>query len=137
MESVLQVQNPGVTDNFFDLGGHSLLAVKLLARINQSLGRNLPLVSVFQAPTIEQMAQLLRQQGWKPLGESLVVVQAKGSKPPFFCVHGFAGCARLAAHLGPDQPVYGLVQGLDGNRFFTRVEELATHYSKGHQSGLS
>ena len=76
------------------------------------------------------MAQLLRQQGWKPLGESLVVVQPNGSKPPFFCVHGYAGCARLAAHLGQDQPVYGLVQGLDGNRFYTRVEELAAHYLK-------
>jgi thioesterase domain-containing protein len=129
-ESLLHVEHAGVTDNFFDLGGHSLLAVKLLAQINQSFGRNLPLVSVFQAPTVEQMASLLRQQGWKPLGESLVVVQPNGSNPPFFCVHGIVGCPRLATYLGQDQPLYGLVQGLDGNRFFTRVEDLAAHYLK-------
>jgi amino acid adenylation domain-containing protein len=129
-KSLLHVEHAGVTDNFFDLGGHSLLAVKLLAQIKQSFGRDLPLVSVFQAPTIEQMAQLLRQQGWKPLGESLVVVQPNGSRPPFFCVHGIVGYRRLAAYLEQDQPLYGLVQGLDGNRFFTRVEELAAHYLK-------
>ena len=129
-ESLLQVERVSVKDNFFDLGGHSLLAVKLLAHINQSLGRNLPVVSVFQAPTVEQMAQLVRQQGWKSPGESLVVVQPSGSKPPFFCVHGYAGYTGLAAHLGHDQPVYGLVQGLEGNRFYTRVEDLAAHYLK-------
>jgi len=127
-ESLLQLERVGVKDNFFELGGHSLPAVKLLAQINQSLGRNLPLVSVFQAPTVELMAQLLRQQGWTSPGESLVVVQPNGAKPPFFCVHGFASYTRLAVHLGQDQPVYGLVQGLDGNRFYTRVEELAAHY---------
>ena len=133
-ESLLQVERVSVKDNFFDLGGHSLLAVKLLAHINQSLGRNLSVVSVFQAPTVEQMAQLLRQQGWKSPGESLVVVQPNGSKPPFFCVHGYAGYTGLAAHLGQDQPVYGLVQGLDGNRFYTQVEELAAHYLKDVKS---
>jgi aspartate racemase len=129
-ESLLQVERVSVKDNFFDLGGHSLLAVKLLAHINQSLGRNLSVVSVFQAPTVEQMAQLVRQEGWKSPGESLVVVQPNGSKPPFFCVHGYAGYTGLAAHLGHDQPFYGLVQGLEGNRFYTRVEDLAAHYLK-------
>jgi len=133
-ESLLQVERVSVKDNFFDLGGHSLLAVKLLAHINHSLGRNLSVVSVFQAPTVEQMAQLVRQQGWKSPGESLVVVQPNGSKPPFFCVHGYAGYTGLVTHLGQDQPVYGLVQGLDGKRFYTRVEDLAAHYLRDVRS---
>ena len=50
--------------------------------------------------------------------------------PHFFVCMDRPAISGLAAHLGQDQPVYGLVQGLDGNRFFTRVEELAAHYLK-------
>ena len=127
-ESLLQVERVSIQDNFFELGGHSLLAVKLLAHINQAIGQELPLVSVFQASTVEQMASLIRLRGWTSPGESLVTVQPNGLRPPFFCVHGYAGYAGLAAHLGHEQPVYGLVQGLEGNRFYTRVEDLAAHY---------
>jgi aspartate racemase len=127
-ESLLQIERVSIQDNFFELGGHSLLAVKLLAHINQAIGRELPLLSVFQASTVEQMASLIRLRGWTSPGESLVTVQPNGLRPPFFCVHGYAGYAGLAAHLGHEQPVYGLVQGLEGNRFHTRVEDLAAHY---------
>lgn len=129
-ESLLKRERVGLGDNFFELGGHSLLAVRLLTQINQAMRRNLPLASVFQAPTIEQMASLIRQEGWTPTGQSLVTVQPNGSRPPFFCVHGYAGYHGLAAHLGPDQPFYGLIQGLDGKKFYTRVEDLAAHYLK-------
>jgi len=129
-EALLKVERVGVKDNFFDVGGHSLLAVRLLAQVNQATRRNLPLVSVFQAPTVEQMAKLVHEEGWTPPGQSLVVVQPNGSRPPFFCVHGYAGYSGLASHLGPDQPLYGLIQGLDGKKFYTRVEDLASHYLK-------
>lgn len=48
----------GTTDNFFDHGGHSLLAVELLARIQQSTGRKLPFATLFEAPTVREMATL-------------------------------------------------------------------------------
>ncbi|MCI0720529.1 MAG: amino acid adenylation domain-containing protein [Acidobacteria bacterium] len=129
-ESLLKTERVGIRDNFFEIGGHSLLAVRLLTQVNQSMRRNLPLVSVFQAPTVEKMAKLLREKGWTPPGQSLVVVQPSGSRPPFFCVHGYPGYPGLATHLGQDQPFYGLIQGLDGKKFHTRVEDLASHYLK-------
>jgi amino acid adenylation domain-containing protein len=133
-EDVLNVRPVGVRDDFFNLGGHSLLAVRLFARIEQISGKRLPLATIFQAPTIEQLATVLNQEGWSPPESSLVVIQAGGSKPPFFCVHpgggNIVGYALLARHLGPDQPFYGLQPRRLAGEVVTdvRVEDMAAHY---------
>src|SRR5262249_49134215 len=60
-EKVLGRSGIRVKDNFFDLGGHSLLAVRLFAQIEKILGIRLPLATLFDAPTIEGLAGMLRQ----------------------------------------------------------------------------
>lgn len=133
-EKVLGVKNIGMEDNFFDLGGHSLLAVRLFARIQKIFGKDLPLTTLFQAPTIGQLAHIIRQEGWSSPWSSLVPVQHGGSKPPFFCVHGCTGKVMhfydLARLLGPEQPFYGLsALGLEkGQVPHTRIEDMAAHY---------
>jgi amino acid adenylation domain-containing protein len=133
-EGVLRRGPIGIRDNFFELGGHSLLAVRVMNRVEQAFGKRLPVATLFQSPTVEQLAGLLGQEGWTPPWSSLVVIQAGGSKPPFFCVHGIGGgilgFRDLARRLGPEQPVYGLqAQGLDGKRpCHRRVEDMAAHY---------
>jgi amino acid adenylation domain-containing protein len=62
-EDVLDMRPIGPHDNFFALGGHSLLAVRLFAEIENVLGHELPLAMLFQAPTIEQLAGMLRETG--------------------------------------------------------------------------
>jgi amino acid adenylation domain-containing protein len=56
---VLRIEQVGVRDNFFDLGGHSLLLVQVHGRIVETIGRELPVVELFQFPTIESLARRL------------------------------------------------------------------------------
>ncbi|VEP15783.1 conserved hypothetical protein [Hyella patelloides LEGE 07179] len=137
---VLGISSVGIYDNFFSLGGHSLLSVRLMGRIEQQFGKNLPLAILFQKPTIEHLANFLRQQTdslpWTPL----VPIQPNGSKTPFFCLPGAGGNViylnQLARHLGSDQPFYGLQSlGLDGiSEPFTQVTDIATYYIKAIQT---
>lgn len=67
---------------------------------------------------------------------SLVAIQPRGSKLPFFCVHGLGGGAlyysTLARYLSPEQPFYGLQsQGMDGKLPpHIRIEDIAAHNIK-------
>ncbi|MGG0777087.1 surfactin non-ribosomal peptide synthetase SrfAA, partial [Bacillus rugosus] len=56
---VLQVQQVGVYDHFFDIGGHSLAGMKMLALVHQELGVELSLKDLFQSPTVEGLAQVM------------------------------------------------------------------------------
>jgi len=131
---VLAVSPIGMDDNFFELGGHSLLAVRLFAQIEKSLGRNLPLATLFQAPTIHSLAEVLRKDGWTAPWSSLVLLQSGGDRRPFFCVHAAGGNVleyhALAQLLGADQPFYGFqALGLDGSQPpHTTIKEMAAHY---------
>ena len=124
----------GVKDSFFELGGESLIAMRLFAQIEQQLGQNLPLATLIQAPTIEQLANILRQEGWSPPWSSLVPLRASGSKPPLFLVTPGAYTALhyldLVHLLDPEQPVYGLQsQGLETEQApHTCIEDMAAHY---------
>ncbi len=133
-EEVLDVHPIGVTDNFFERGGHSLAAVALVAQIHKRFKHDLPLATLFQVPTVEQMAGLLRGQAGSLQYSPLVRIQPAGARRPLFLVHPAGGnvlCfGRLAQLLGPDQPSYGLqARGLDaGQQPLAQIEEMAALY---------
>ncbi|MER6914839.1 SDR family NAD(P)-dependent oxidoreductase [Streptomyces sp. NPDC000594] len=58
--ALLGVQDIGVHDDFFELGGHSLLGVQLLARVRRELGVDLPLNALFEALTVDRLADVVR-----------------------------------------------------------------------------
>jgi surfactin family lipopeptide synthetase A len=139
-ERTLGIHPIGMKDNFFELGGNSLLSVQLIAEIRQTFDRNLSIVTLFQAQTIEQLATVLREEKWAAGWNSLVPIQSGGSKPPLFFIHPCSGEVPiyrvLAGHLRQERPIYGLQAiGLDGNHApHDRVEQMVAHYIKEIQT---
>ena len=129
----------GIHDDFFDLGGHSLLAIQMFAAMERLTGRRLPLRTLFQAPTIEALAQRY-EQPWTTDVEldrewtSMMAVQPDGTRPPFFYVSPFLisvlSFSHLARCMRPDQPFFLFQpQGMEGDHpVHERVEDMAAHY---------
>lgn len=135
-EKVLGIRQIGINDNFFELGGHSLLALRLFGYIEKLTGKKLAISTLFAHPTIANLVEILKTEGWKPTWKSLVAVKPGGSRLPFFCVPPGAGTAlhfqSLVKYLSEDQPFYVLESvGLDGKEPpHDNVEEMAAHYVK-------
>jgi thioesterase domain-containing protein/acyl carrier protein len=131
---ILDIDSVGFEQDYFDLGGDSSLAVQMFAQLEKIFKVKLPLATLYDAPTIEQMARILcgeaKGSDWSPL----VAIQPSGSRPPFFCFHGAGGNVlnyrKLSHYLGADQPVYGLQsQGLDGGApLLKSIEDMAALY---------
>jgi len=131
---VLGQPTVGVNQNFFDLGGYSLLATRVFALIEERTGHRLPISALFETPTVAELAEAIRSEGWRNEWTSLVPIRTTGSKPPFFYVAPYLISVLQFVHLGdelaPDQPLYGFEpQGLDGQLpAHTTIEEMAAHY---------
>jgi amino acid adenylation domain-containing protein/FkbH-like protein len=133
-QKLLRVERVGTRDDFFELGGHSLLAVRLFANLEKMTGRKFPLVTLFQAPTIGQLAPVLcREQASGPRSV-LVPIQPRGRKPPLYLIHGAGGdvlwgYANLVAYMDAGQPIYALrSRGQSGQEEFERLEDMASYY---------
>ena len=67
--SVLSLDRIGVVDNFFELGGHSLAATRVVSRVIKQFQTEIPLQSLFQSPTIADMAVVITTHQGKAFDE--------------------------------------------------------------------
>ncbi len=138
-EHLLQIKPISIDDHFFELGGDSLRAVHLFHEIHQHLGRELPLATLMQSPTLRGLAAIIDGHSEEsPLEgfRSLQCIQ-KGDPDvaPLFMIHGGAGNVvvfrELAHNLGADQPVYAFQwSGWDGHRGDRSIPEMAAAYKE-------
>jgi acyl transferase domain-containing protein/thioesterase domain-containing protein/acyl carrier protein len=136
-EELLGVDQVGVQDSFFELGGHSLIAVRLFAMVKKAYQVEFAISVLFEAPTIERCANMIRDMIGDRLGDGAGATNGKpsmaskaaqprarfrhlvamhpgegGPRTPMFLVAGMFGNVlnlRHLAHLvGTDRPFYGI-----------------------------
>lgn len=137
-QQILKVERVGLHDNFFELGGDSLTAAEMIAHFPARFQMELPLGSLFEAPTIANLAALIERLSTEdvdPLGIVLPLRKVnKTAQRPLFCIHPMAGVSlgfsSLLRHLDSTMPVYGLQsRGLRGDTSLpASIEEIAADY---------
>ncbi|MEE8523652.1 MAG: SDR family NAD(P)-dependent oxidoreductase, partial [Thermoanaerobaculia bacterium] len=107
---LLGLDRVGVSDDFFELGGHSLLATQLMSRIRERFGVDLALRTIFDAPTVRELAAVVESsaspESLAAVGEELPLVAAgDDGEPPL----SFAQERLWFFHqLEPSSPAYNM-----------------------------
>jgi acetoacetyl-CoA synthetase len=129
-QRVLQRPSVGTNDNFFDLGGTASSAYELFAEISKVLGRDLPPVLIYAAPTIETLSALLEDPAPVRV-PPLVLMKAGTDHPPVFIAHGLGDTvlelSGLVGKIRSRHSIYGMqARGVDGvDEPFTSIEDMA------------
>ena len=113
IREILAVPDLGLDDSFLEHGGNSFSAMRLVARLRHSLGVDLRLSRIFDAPSARAIGELVSEREDAPAGdEVLVPLRPTGTLTPLFLAHPVGGAVSaygdLVAALHPDRPAFGL-----------------------------
>jgi len=81
-EAVLGVTSLGATENFFEVGGHSLLAMQVVSRLRAALGAELAVRTLFEAPTIAELALRLEAATGAPMAVAEIMRASRAEPLP-------------------------------------------------------
>lgn len=117
-KSVFELDEIGTEVDFFQLGGNSLLATLMVTRLQKSLNKPIPIESLFTAPTIRAMADLLADANAPESSDEneallITIREAPGSpKLPLILIHGLGGSTYqyhlLSKYMPEDQPILAI-----------------------------
>ena len=109
-------------ESFFDLGGRSLAAMRIISRINKTYSLDFGLATLFSAPTVARMAELVKKRLSANVSSAIVAMQPHGSAEPLFIIHGAGGNIirfyQLAMLVGTEHPIYGIQAQPKGPYYF-------------------
>jgi thioesterase domain-containing protein len=110
---LLGIDRAGLADNFFHLGGHSLMATRLAVQVRARLGRELPVLTIFEHPVLGDLAKRIGLVTNSATAFDIVLpIRTNGSLPPLFCLHPGTGLCwpytNLLQVTSEDQPIYGI-----------------------------
>ncbi|MET0399319.1 MAG: non-ribosomal peptide synthase/polyketide synthase [Longimicrobiaceae bacterium] len=108
--AVLGIGRVGVRDHFFELGGHSLLATQVVSRVRHALGVEVPLRTLFEAPTVAELAPRVEalRAGGGPAADPIVRVARGEAAPPSFAQQRLWVVDRIE----PGSPAYNMPSAL-------------------------
>jgi len=104
---VLEIERVGVYDDFFALGGHSLMATRVVSRVREAFGVEIPLRLVFEEPTVAALAAVIERERLTGAGvppEVVPVPRSGGDLPLSFAQQRLWFLDRLQ----PESPFYNL-----------------------------
>ncbi|WP_442791742.1 amino acid adenylation domain-containing protein [Mycolicibacterium sp. ND9-15] len=128
---VLGLDRAGLDDDFFTLGGDSLSAMRLIAAIKTSLGTDLSVPTVFEAPTVKSLSQRLDTNSVSVEVAPVQTLKA-GTGTPLFCIHAGGGVSWAYHALGiyVDCPIIGIQQVPQNGETEPRsIREMARNYA--------
>ncbi|NGM14131.1 amino acid adenylation domain-containing protein [Verrucosispora sp. CWR15] len=134
---VLGVDRVGIEDDFFDCGGSSLQVIRLIWRIRAELGFDIPVRTIFQHPTVAEVAEHLaagREDVEFDDPFSVVLpIRTDGDRAPIWLVPPGGGLSwaylGFAQHLDRSRPIYGLqARGFVGDPRATSIESMVDDY---------
>ena len=116
----------GVTDSFFRYGGYSLLTVRLFSRIDRELHVRLPISLLFDAPTVRQLARVIRT-GISP--SVIVPIRPYGRSAPIFLIQSYLLYNAMLEMIEVNRPIYG-VREMGDEREQMTIEERARLFAR-------